>query len=230
MATSGTYNFNPSLGELMLYAYNLCGLRNTSLLQEHMESARMATNLMLSRWSNQGVNLWKVELVTTTLVTDQATYPVDAKTVMILDAYVTNDDSGANIDRIILPVSRTEYASYPNKEQQGFPTVYWFDRLISPTITLWPVPNTDNGPQTLNYYRVVQIQDSNLAGAENVDIPYLWLEAFAYGLASRLAMIWAPDKVQILKPMSDEAYDIASRQNVEQAQQYISPMISGYFR
>jgi hypothetical protein len=230
MATSGTYTFNPSLGEMTLYAYNLIGVRNTAVLQEHMEAARMATNMMLSRWANQGVNLWAVDLITTPLVTGQATYAVDSNTVVILDAYVQNDDSGANIDRIILPVSRTEYASYPNKEQQGFPTVFWFDRLLSPTVTLWPVPNTDNGPQSLKYYRVRQIQDANLQNGQQVEIPYLWLEAFAYGLAQRLATIWSPDKIQILKPMADEAYQIAASQNVETAQQYISPQIAGYFR
>jgi hypothetical protein len=239
MATSGTYNFNPGLGELTLYAYNLIGIRNTAVLQEHMEAARMATNMLLARWSNQGVNLWCVDLVTTPLVTDQSTYAVDPSTVMILDAYVQNDDSGANIDRIILPISRTEYASYPNKEQQGFPTVYWFDRLISsarstgsvgPTVTLWPVPNTDNGPQSLKYYRVRQIQDSNLQNGQTVEIPYLWLEAFAYALAYRLSQIWAPAMSMGLKPMADESYQIAADQNVETAQQYISPMISGYFR
>ena len=239
MATSDTYSFNPGLGELTLYAYNLIGIRNTALLQEHMEAARMASNMLCSRWSNMGVNLWAVDLVTTALVTDQATYSVDANTVMILDAYVQNDDSGANIDRIIMPVSRTEYASYPNKEQQGFPTVYWFDRLISssrstgsagPSVTLWPVPNTDNGPQSLKYYRVRQIQDSALSSGQTVEIPYLWLEAFAYGLAMRLAQIWNPAAVAMIKPMADEAYQIAASQNIETAQQYISPMISGYFR
>ena len=230
MTTSGTYAFNPALGELTIYAFNLCGLRGTSLLQEHMQSARMASNLLLSRWANQGVNLWKVDLVTVPLVTGQATYDVDPKTVVILDAYVTNDQTGENIDRIIMPISRTEYASYPNKEQQGFPTVFWFDRLLSPTVTLWPVPNVDNGPSTLSYYRVTQIQDANLQNGLTVDIPYLWMEAFAYGLATRLAQIWAPDKVALLKPFADEAYQIAADQNVETAQQYISPMVSGYFR
>jgi hypothetical protein len=230
MATSGTYTFNPGLGELTLYAYNLIGVRNTAVLQEHMEAARMASNMMLARWSNQGVNLWAVDLITTPLVTDQATYSVDANTVMILDAYVQSDDSGANIDRIILPVSRTEYASYPNKEQQGFPTVFWFDRLLSPTVTLWPVPNTDNGPQSLKYYRVRRLQDSNLQNGQQVEIPYLWLEAFAYGLAYRLAQIWSPAIAQTIKPMADESYQIAADQNVETAQQYISPMISGYYR
>jgi hypothetical protein len=230
MATSGTYTFNPGLGELTLYAYNLIGVRNTAVLQEHMEAARMSTNMMLARWSNQGVNLWKVDLVTQNLTTGTATYNVDAKTVMILDAYIVNNQSGQNIDRLILPISRTEYASYPNKDQQGFPTVFWFDRLLSPTVTLWPVPNTNNGPTQLKYYRVVRVEDSNLQNGEQVDVPYLWLEAFAYGLAYRLAKIWAPQMAATIKGDADEAYDIAARQNVEQAQQYISPVISGYFR
>ena len=230
MTTSGTYNFNPGLSDLTVYAYQLIGVRPTSLVQEHLTSARMAANMLLSRWSNQGVNLWAVDLVTTPLVTDQATYPVDPNTVTILDAYVVNDQTGENIDRIILPVSRTEYASYPNKEQQGFPTVYWFDRLLNPTVTLWPVPNVNNGPSTLKYYRVRQLQDSVLQNGTQVEIPYLWMEAFAYGLAQRLATIWAPDKLVIIKPMADESYQIAAAQNIETAQQYISPMLSGYFR
>lgn len=226
MSTSGTYTFNPSLGELTLYAYQLIGVRPTSLLQEHIDAARTATNMMLANWSNRGVNLWQVELVTVPLVAGTATYSVDASTVVMLDTYVEYGTPA--IDRIIMPVSRTEYASYPNKTQQGFPTVFWFDRLLSPTVTLWPVPD---GTQTsLKYYKVNRLQDANMNGTQEVDIPPIWLEAFAYGLAQRLAVIWAPEKVVGLKPMADEAYEIAAAQNVETAQQYISPQISGYFR
>jgi hypothetical protein len=306
MTTSGTYNFSPSLGEITIYAFNLCGIRGTALLQEHMESARMAANMLLARFSNQGVNLWAVdtvvvpldqEVVITGISGDGAlvtvsygaidtpvytantpivvsgvtpssyngsylvvssspgqvvfastntaayvsggiieasdsisTYSVDPNTVMILDAYVTNTQTGENIDRIILPISRTEYASYPNKEQSGFPTVFWFDRLISPTVTLWPVPFPTNGPTVFKYYRVRRLQDSGFANGQSVEVPYLWLEAFAYGLAQRLSMIWSPEKVPLLQPFADEAYRIAADQNVEQANQYISPQISGYFR
>lgn len=229
MATSGTYTYNPGLGEITLYAYNLIGIRNTAVLQEHMEAARMASNMMLSRWSNQGVNLWAVDLQTVTLTPGTSTYSVPADTVVMLDTYMRIVD-GVNdpIDRLILPISRTEYASYPNKEQQGFTTTYWFDRLLAPTVTLWPVP--DGSAQLLKYYRVRRLQDSNLQGGEQVEIPYLWLEAFAYGLAQRLATIWAPDKIAVLKPLADEAYTVAAEQNVETAQQYISPQISGYWR
>lgn len=226
MTTSGTYTFNPGLGEIVLYAYMNLGIRPASLLQEHMDSASMATNMMLSRWANQGVNLWAVDLITTPLIEGQTTYAVEPNTVMILDAYTTTDQG---IDRVIMPISRTEYASYPNKEQQGFVTSFWYDRLISPTITLWPVPDGTSST-ILKYYRVRQIQDSNLQNNENVEIPYLWLECFADGLAYRLARIWNPQMAVALKAQADESYAIASNQNVENVGTYISPMIGGYFR
>ena len=228
MSTSGTYNYNPSLGEMTLYAYNLIGIRNTALLQEHMEAARMASNMMLGRWSSEGVNLWAVDLQTITLVQGTSTYTVPNNTIVMLDAYVTTGTDTSTINRLILPISRTEYASYPNKQQQGFPTTYWFDRLLSPTVTLWPVP--DGSQSSFSYYRVRQIQDANLINGQQVELPYYFLEAFAYGLAQRLALIWAPDKVQLLKPLADEAYDLAVRQNIETANFYVSPMISSYFR
>ena len=247
MTTSGSYNFNPGLGELVLYAYNQIGIRNTSIVQEHLTTARMATNMMLASFSNQGVNLWKVDLVTVPLVQGQSTYAVDPSTVVILDAYVTIDNgAGAPIDRIILPVSRTEYSSYPNKRQQGFTTTYWFDRLTSPTdmvgpgddevppvtgpqVTVWPVPDGSSA-QYLKYYRLVQSQTSNYANGQTVDIPFLWMEAFADGLAYRLAKIWNPQMAVGLKAAADEAYQIAAAQNVETANYFISPQLAGYFR
>lgn len=229
MATSETYTFNPSLGEITLYAFNLIGVRPASILQEHLQSARMATNMMLASWANKGVNLWAVDLQTQTLLQGISTYNVDPTTVCILDAYVTTPSGSSSIDRLILPVSRSEYAAYPNKTQQGFPTTFWFDRLVAPTITLWPVPDGSSTTQ-LKYYRMRRIQDANLQNGENVEIPYLWLEAFATGLAARLAVAWKPEAAVALKAFADEAYDTAADQNVETAQQYISPQLSGYWR
>ena len=94
---------------------------------------------------------------------------------------------------------------------------------------MWPVPDGTSS-QYFKYYRVRQIQDANYSGGQTVEIPYLWLEAFAYNLALRLAIIWNAQKAVLIKPLADEAYQIAAEQNVETAQQYISPQISGYFR
>jgi hypothetical protein len=228
MATSNTYTWNPGLGEVVLYAFNLIGVRPAALIQEHFESARMATNMMLSRWSSQGVNLWCVDMETVPLVQGTSTYSVPSDTIVMLDAYISTTTGSSTIDRIITPVSRTEYASYPNKEQQGFPTVFWFDRTLSPEVTLWPVP--DGSQTSLKYYRVRRVQDSNLQNGEQVEIPYYFMEALAFGLAQRLAMVWAPERVAIMKPLADEAYQIAASQNVETSNMYISPQTFSYFR
>lgn len=229
MATSGTYAFAPGLGELTLYAFNNIGIRPASLLQEHMVTARMAANMMQVNWANRGVNLWAVDLVTVTLVQGQATYDVDPSTVVMLDAYMGIVNGSTETDRIILPISRSEYANYPNKEQEGFPTTFWFDRLIEPTVTLWPVPDGVSATY-LKYYRVRQIQDVAFKSGQQPEIPYLWLEAFADGLSYRLARSYAPAMAAGLKMVADESYNIAANQNVETAQQYITPQISGYYR
>jgi hypothetical protein len=187
-------------------------------------------NMLLSRWSNMGVNLWKVDTETITLQAGVSTYSVPSDTVMILDMYSRTPSGTTNTDRIMMPISRTEYASYPNKLQQGFPTVFWFDRLISPTVTVWPVPDGSGSPTTITYYRVTQVQDANLPGGETIDVPYRWLDAFANGLAYYLARIWQPQLVGQLKQEADEAYMIAANQDTENVSVYISPMIGGYFR
>jgi hypothetical protein len=227
MTTSGTYNFNPSLGEIVIDAFNMCGIRPSSLLQEHMQSARLAVNYLLGRWSSQGVNLWQVDLQTVSLVAGQGTYSVPANTIVMLDAYLVPSDGIGN--RIILPISRTEYASYPNPLQQGAITVFWFDRLLtSPQFSLYYVP--DGTVPTLQYYRLRQTQDANFTDGQQVEVPYYWLEALGLGLAQRLAIRWAPMLAPGLKGLADEAYQIAADQNVETSQFFISPQVGGYFR
>ena len=228
MALSGTYTWSPSLGDISLYAFNLCGIRPTALTQEHMQSAVMAANLLQSEWAARGVNLWKVELVTTPLIQGTDTYSVNPSVIVILDMYITVGTGSAATDRYILPISRTEYASYANKVQQGFPTVYWLDRLQSPTVTLWPVP--DGYEVSMSYYAVQQLEDATLAGAAQPDIQYYFQRAYAFGLAKELSMIWAPEKNQLLAAEAEKAFEIAAQQNVETNQVFFAPTMGSYWR
>ena len=229
MTTSGTYSFNPSLGEVVLNAYARCGIRRTSLAQEHLADAAFEANLMFSDWSNKGVNLWEVDRVSVPLVQGTTTYNVDAKTVMILDAVITTGSGQSQFDRVIMPISRTEYSQTPNKNLQAPPTVFWFDRLINPTITLWPVPD-QSSYYTLNYYRVTQIQDAELQDGQTLDIPYRWMDAMCAGLAARVAAIYAPDRLALLEAKAAQAYTTAATQDTENVPLYIMPGLSGYYR
>ena len=229
MTTSNVYNYAPSTGELFLTAFSRLGIRGPMLTADHMQTARNEANLMQAEWSNKGPNLWDIDLQSVALIQGTATYTVPSNTVMILDAYLTVTSGGVSTDRVIVPVSRTEYAAYPNKTQQAPPTCYWFDRLISPTITLWAVPDASS-TYTLNYYRYRQIQDAALTGGPTLELPYLWYDAAVASMAHRLSRHYAPQLEQLRKADAMEAYGIAAEQNTENTPIYIAPSLSGYYR
>lgn len=225
MTTSGTFAFAPGVADLILNAYNRIGIRPPALTQDQMVSARMESNFLQAQWANSGVNLWTVDLVSLPLVQGTATYNVDASTIMILDLYITTDSN----DRYITPFSRSDYAAIANKDQQGAPTTYWYDRLTSPTLTFWQVPD-GNGPYTAKYYRYRQIQDAEYTSGLAPEIPYRFLDAWAAGLAHRLARIYAPALEGARKADAMEAWQNAATQDVENAPLYLTPGLSGYYR
>ena len=229
MTSSGTYQFSPSNGELVLAAYERIQIRAPSIRQEHMLSARRELNFLFSQWSNQSPNLWEVTLVSQSLTQSTATYTVNANTIMVLDAVISLNQGQTNqTDLYITPVSRTEYMSYSTKQTQGRPNVYWFDRLISPTITLYPVPD-GGGPYTLNYYSCTQQQDANLSGGETPDAPYRFFDAIVAGMAHRLARIYAPQMEMQRKADAMEAWNNAAEQDNENVPLTIAPGLSGYY-
>lgn len=230
MTSSGTYSYSLSNGEGVLAAYERVKIRLPSIRQEHMLTARREANLLFVEMSNRQVNLWKVEQLSITLVDGTATYSVPGRVVMILDGYRTlNDGDTDQTDSYMLPISRTDYASYAAKFTSGPPTVYWFDRLISPEVTFYPVPD-GNGPYVFNYYACTQMQDVNLGSGETPDIPYRWLDVLVAGLAYRFARIYAPELETIRKQDYADAWGIAGTQDTENVPVVIAPSIGAYYR
>ena len=229
MTSSGTYAFSPSNGELVLAAFERIQIRAPSLRQEHMLTARRELNFLFAQMSNKSPNLWEVIRTQTTLVQGTATYSVDAKTIMILDAsIVLSYGTTSESRRYIPPISRTEYLSFNNQQITGPPTVFWFDRLISPSVTLWPVPD-GNGPYTLDYFSCTQMQDANLAGGETPDVPYRWFDAIVAGMAHRLSRIYAPQIEQLRKQDAMEAWNDAAAQDTEGTPFKIVPQLGAYY-
>jgi len=226
-----TFEFSPTIAELVLNAYSRIGIRRTALTAEHMVDSRIECNLLQAEWSNQLVNLFTVDLQSHPLVQGQGTYVLPTETIAILDAYISIQDTsaGTETDRIIMPISRSDYASYPNKADQGTPSVFWFDRLNSPTITFWTVPD-DGGPYVLRYYRCRQIADAALENGAYPDVPYRWVDAWVAGLASRLARLHAPERLQEAQAEAVRTWTLAATADVENVPLRIIPGLSGYFR
>lgn len=228
MSSSGTYNFAISNASVVEQAFSRIQVRRSAILAEMTRDAYLEYNLMLSSLANAQPNLWTVELVSVPLIQGQGVYTVDPSIVMILDAYISFNNS-ATSDRLIFPISRTEYASYPDKTTQGTVSVFWFDRLINPIITLWFVPDQTSA-YTLNYYACRQVQDANLPSGETPNVPYRWYDALVADMSYRMARIWKPELEDKRSADAQRAFNIAATQDVENTDLVVAPQLENYFR
>lgn len=227
MATSGTYSYAPSIGELSLAAFERCGMVGEKVTTSHLLSAQREWNLWFSSISNDGPNLWTVDQVTQVLVAGTGSYSVDPSTVMILDVWI--DTGSPPQSQMLSALSRSTWAAIAGKQDQGRPTSFWFDRTIAPTVQLWPVPDSIQ-TYTLRYYRYRQVQDGALASGQQPQLPYLFLDAAVSEIAARMARIYAVDRYDRLRADATTAWALATTQNTENAPMTILPQLGGYYR
>jgi hypothetical protein len=236
---------------VIIAAYGRCQIRRAQLTVEHLQDAAFAANLMQMEWANEQVNLWTVELVSTPLIAGQSTYAVDPATIMIMASYITTgqqditvDDMNIDADDWILPtvdstewiiqkdriltsVDRDTYASFPKKDDRGPPSVYWFNKQVGPSITLWEVPD-DHQKYVLHYYRARHLQDAVLGNGAQADVPRHFLEAYVAGLAFKCAEVWAPALKDGLGARAVATFKSASERDVEDSPLRIVPALATY--
>lgn len=308
---SGTNLFDPLASDIFLEAFELAGIRFPNGRQ--MQSVNRSANLLLaSKWSNRGINLWKVDRTPTQidLMAGVATYSLDADVIGItamfrrqptsvslssaapasIIPYLVGDpvssavtltttvgsavvnveetahgrSAGEQISIIypvsvgglviggvyqvitvvdannytlnvtfaaestqsasvigeggqdigMSPISRHDYAMLPNKLASGPPTTYFFNRQISPEITVWPVPPTSPA-LTGHAYLFRQINDVQGSNGQTLDVPVRMLRSFSLDLAVDMSMKWNPDKYQLLKPEAEAAWMEAAEEDTE---------------
>jgi hypothetical protein len=250
MASSGTTAFNPAVSDLTITAYSRLAkpeLRAAALTQEHLTRASMEANLLNVEWANRGYHLWKQETIqfppSSTLTQGIFQYALPATTLMVTLVWIQLQPGsiGGQTDRVLGPLSAYEYKSIPNKLQPGPPTSWWYDRQIVPIMNLWPSPD-NGGPYTALCQAFTQIQDVVVPGGVTLDAPYRFFDAFVAGLAKRLAVHYAPEKLgQAGNPAMgmqgtgltgdyEMAWELATTADTDNRPLNLSPDFSGYYR
>jgi hypothetical protein len=214
MTTSGTYDFGQSEQiDIITEAFERIGRNASTLSANDIDSARRSINYLFSDWSNNGPNLWAVDLQSITLTPGTLYYDLEPRTVSILQVYTRTTSGGINTDLMMSPMSRAEYDAIPNKAQLGQrPFQYYFQRTITPRLYIWQAPQTAG--VTLFYHRM-KIQEDAGAFTDSMDAPNRWMEAIASGLAAKLAVKFQPDRLEFLQGMADVAYNRAAAEDRE---------------
>jgi hypothetical protein len=136
----------------------------------------------------------------------------------ILEVALRRSGTDFEIDRL----SRGEYLNIPTKTTQGRPSQFYFNRQVSPEVTLWPTP--ENSTDQLVYYYITRIQDAD-ALVNTTDAPFRFLPCMVAGLAYYLSLKKRPELTQLLKVVYEEEFQRAADEDEDRVSLKLTPDI-----
>lgn len=222
MATSGTYNFEMDIDEVIQEALEMIGGEQT--LGHEPRSARRSINLLLQDWQNRGVMLWTAETSAITITASVTTYALASATIDVLEAVHSRSNTDLQIDRI----SMQEYLKIPNKGQTGRTTQYAVrHERGNPVVYLWPVP--DNSTDQIKLEIVRYMQDVNKSAVQTADISRRFLPCLTAGLAYQMAMKRPGvdiNRIQMVKQEYEERLARAMEEDRERVSIFLKPKVA----
>ena len=223
MATSGTFNFNLDIDEVIQEATEMIGGEQT--LGHTPASARRSINLMLKDWQNRGILLWSTYTTLVTVITSTTTYALSDSTLDALEVVLRRDGTDVQLERI----SFEEYQLVPNKTQTGRSTQFTVKRnRDNPTIFLWPIP--ENSTDILSIEGIRELEDVNKSADQNADMPKRFLPPLTCGLSYYLSMKTPGiemDRIGMLKSNYEALIQTALEEDRERANLFLKPKL-GY--
>jgi hypothetical protein len=221
MATSGTYDFNLDIDEVIQEAMEMIGGEST--LGHEPASARRSINLMLKDWQNRGVLLWSTSVSNVTVAASTASYDLSSSTIDALEVVINRDDTDLQLERI----SPEEYLLIPNKTQKGRPSQYSIrKKRDKPVLSLWPLP--DNSTDILKLEVISELEDVNKSAIQNADIHKSFLPCLTSGLAYNMSMKRPNvpmERINMLKINYEEKLALAMLNNRERAVMKVVPKL-----
>lgn len=217
MTVSGSKDFELDVADYIEEAFERCGKEMRTGYD--LKTAKRSMNLLFSDWANRGLNQWTIQQVTTTLTQGTSDITLGSDTIDILSVVVRRSNTDYGIQRL----SRDDYLNIPSKTQQSRPSQWFLDRLITPVLKLWPVP--DNSTDQIVYNRLVRIDDADTA-TNTIQIPFRFYPALAAGLAYYLSIKKAPDRITVLKALYEEEMQRAMDEDRDRASFNVSTSTS----
>ena len=221
MTTSSSTDFEPNVAEFIEEAFERCGLELRTGYD--LKTAKRSINIMLAEWANRGLNQWTIEQTTQTVTEGTTNYSLNSNVIDILDMVVRRTVSTTQTDISLSRLSRSQYINIPNKTTKARPSQFFFDKLTTPVIKIWPAP--ENSTDILVFNKLVRMDDADKA-TNTMDMPFRFYPCFAAGLAYYISMKRSPERSAMLKQAYEEEFERAMSQDEDRASFRIRPYLS----
>ena len=164
------------------------------------------------------------------MVDGTTTYNVDSSdataAIDVLDAYVRETINSNPVDLQMTRLSRSEYASVPDKSTEGKPLQFFVDKQLSPTISVYPTP--DKSSTYTVYMNVLTRMDDADTPTDTLQLPFRFYPCLAAGLSYYLSIKKAPDRTAFLKQIYEEEFLRAMSQDEDRASVRVTPDVASY--
>lgn len=124
------------------------------------------------------------------------------------------------LDTTISSISRDEYLKFPQKNIKGRPSVYYFDKSITPSISLWPSPSASYNAISYSYKKMMQ--DVGLY-TNTIEIPSRFYPALTAYLSYKLAIKFNSQVADILSQEYQNSFNLATIEDTEDVNITIRP-------
>ena len=228
MATSSSKDFEPDVAEYIEEAYERCGIELRTGYD--LKSSSRSLNIMLAEWANRGLNQWTIAEKTVAMVASTSTYNVDSTNatapIDVLDVFIRETVGSETTDLPMSRLSRAEYSHITTKTSTGKPNQFFINKQLTPTITVWPVPDVSS-TYTIHMNVLTRMDDADSA-TNTMDMPFRFYPCLTAGLAYYISMKRAPQLTGQLKAIYEEEFDRALSTDEDRTSFNIAPNLSGY--
>lgn len=129
------------------------------------------------------------------------------------------------VDTTLGRIAISDYFSVGQKNTPGRPSAFDVNRLIAPTLVLYPPPIST---YTLAVYKRIRHLYDVTSATETFDVPQRFLEAITADLALHLARKFAPARKADLQADADAAWMIAAAEDRDRAPLSFTPDLTGW--
>tara|TARA_R110002020_G_scaffold468483_2_gene692793 strand:+ start:143 stop:826 length:684 start_codon:yes stop_codon:yes gene_type:complete len=221
-STSGTYNFNLEIGDIIQEATEMIGGEIT--LGEEPRSARRSINLILNDWQNRGVCLWTTNTTIVSIAASTTAINLGNNISDVMQVVINRDNTDLNLTRI----SYEQYLILPNKGQTGRPSQYAIKRFAD-NVELYMWALSDQNTDKLKIEKIDYMQDVTKSAVQNADMPRRFLPSLTTGLAYYMSLKRpgiTEARASFLKKEYEERLAFAMTEDKERASLYITPRMS----